>query len=225
MIQAKKSALFERAFALYLMPSIHRSFSHLYGRNIRPPKGPALIISNHSSWWDGLLFFFLNRRVWNLDVHIMMHEHGLKEFPFFRRLGAFSIDRSNPKDILASLRYAENLLKQGKTVILFPQGDEYHLETRPLEFHTGVLYLMEKCPEIPLVPVRFYYSMRRDKHPEVWIDQGDSLTLDDIPAGTRHERTLWLQERETAALDQLKKEVLNENYGEFQEMLKRRRKS
>lgn len=82
MIQAKKSALFERVFALYLMPSIHRSFSHLYGRNIRPPKGPALIISNHSSWWDGLLFFFLNRRVWNLDVHIMMHERGLKEFPF-----------------------------------------------------------------------------------------------------------------------------------------------
>lgn len=116
-------------------------------------------------------------------------------------------------------------MKQGKTVILFPQGDEYHLETRPLEFHTGVLYLMEKCPEVPLVPVRFYYSMRREKHPEVWIDQGESLSLDEIPTGSRHDRTQWLQERETAALDELKQEVLEENYEEFKEMLKRRRSS
>lgn len=223
MMPAQKSGLFERAFAVYLLPSIRRSFSHLYGRGIDAPKGPALIISNHSSWWDGLLFFFLNYRFWKLDVHIMMHERGLKKFPFFRRLGAFSIDRNNPKDILASLRYAEGLLKQGKTVILFPQGDEYHLETRPLEFHTGILYLMEKCPNVPLVPVRFYYSMRREKKPEVWIDQGTALALTDIPEGSRHERTLWLQNREIAALDRLKGEVLEENYEEFQDMLKRRR--
>ncbi|MBT2582748.1 lysophospholipid acyltransferase family protein [Planococcus sp. ISL-109] len=225
MIRAKKSALLERAFAVYLLPSIHKSFSHLYGRGIRAPKGPALIISNHSSWWDGLLFFFLNHRVWKLDVHIMMHERGLRQFPFFRRLGAFSIDRSNPKDILASLRYAEQLLKEGKTVILFPQGDEFHLETRPLQFHTGILYLMEKCPQVPLVPVRFYYSMRREKNPEVWIDQGEALSLIDIPEGSRHERTLWLQDRETAALDRLKQEVLEENYEEFLKLLKRGRKS
>lgn len=225
MIAAKKSALFERAFRFYLLPSINRSFSHLYGKGITPLKGPSLIISNHSSWWDGLLFFFLNHHVWKLDAHIMMHERGLKQFPFFRLLGGFSIDRENPKDILASLRYAEQLLKEGKTVILFPQGDEFHLETRPLQFNTGVLYLLQKCPHVPLIPVRFYYSMRREKRPEVWIDQGAALTLDAIPHGSRKERTAWLQDHETAALDRLKQDVLEENHGGFRELLKRRKKA
>ena len=65
--------------------------------------------------------------------------------------------------------------------------------------------------------------MRREKKPEVWIDQGEALALTDIPEGSRHERTLWLQSREIEGLDLLKGAVLEENYDEFQDMLKRRR--
>nr|WP_316047042.1 lysophospholipid acyltransferase family protein [Planococcus glaciei] len=156
MIKAKKMPLFENAFELYLNPLIRRSFANVFGRDIvQPPSQPVLFIANHSSWWDGLLFFFLNRSVWRHDVHMMMDEKGLKRYGFFRYLGAFSINRSKPKDILASLQYAEQLLLSGKTVILFPQGEEFHQEIRPLGFSTGIAYLMEHCPDVPAIPVSF----------------------------------------------------------------------
>ena len=97
MIPAKKNYLFDKGFELYLNPLLRRSFSGLLGRGIqKPPANPVIFIANHSSWWDGLLFFFLNRTVWKHDIHMMMDEKGLVEYSFFRFLGAFSINRAKP---------------------------------------------------------------------------------------------------------------------------------
>lgn len=222
MIDAKKSRSFEKIFALYLLPLLRKSFSHLLGHNTRVlTQKPVIFIANHSSWWDGLLFFFLNHTIWKHDIHMMMHEKNLKKYKFFRYLGAFSIDKQNPKDIIRSLQYAEVLLKRGKSVVLFPQGDEFHQEIRPLTFHNGVGYLLEKHPEIPVIPLTFYYSFRHDQKPEVWIHQGRSYTLEEIPGTSRKERTSFLKEVVTTQLDELKKEVISENTAAFNDLLKK----
>ena len=64
----------------------------------------------------------------------MMDEPGLKQYPFFRKLGAFSINREQPKEIVQSLRYSKKLIDQNMPVWLFPQGEIQHQEIRPLEF-------------------------------------------------------------------------------------------
>ena len=220
MIIAKKSRLFEKGFALYLLPLLRRSFSHLLGYGIRKvPEKPVIFIANHSSWWDGLLFFFLNHTVWKHDIHMMMHEKNLRKYIFFRYLGAFSIDKQNPKDIIRSLQYAEKLLAEGKSVVLFPQGDEYHQEIRPLAFSTGIGYLVEKHPDVPVVQITFYYSFRHDQKPEVWIRQSSPLSIEKIAGTSRKERTAFLQDTVTAQLDALKKEAIAENVSEFNDLL------
>lgn len=222
MIEVKKIRSFEKGFAIYLLPLLRRSFSHLLGRNIRElPQRPVIFIANHSSWWDGLLFFHLNHTVWKHDIHMMMHEKNLEKYKFFRYLGAFSIDKQNPKDIIRSLQYAEELLKQGKSVVLFPQGDEYHQEIRPLAFHNGIGYLLEKLPEVPVIPIAFYYSFRHKQKPEVWIHQGPALSIEEIPGTSRKERTAFLQQVATTQLDSLKKEVIAENTSAFKDLLKK----
>lgn len=224
MIGAKKSALFETGFNMYLTPLIRSSFSRLLGQGIKPiQEKPVLFIANHSSWWDGLVFFYLNRTVWRHDIHMMMHEEGLKKHSYFRYLGAFSINRKKPKEILTSLQYAEALLKQGKSVVLFPQGDEFHLETRPLAFQTGVAYLMEHCPEVPVVPLNFYYSFGHQQKPELWIRQHSPVLTDEISHMTRKEKTLYLQQLCTEQLDSLKSTVISENSEAFQSLGKRRK--
>ncbi|MFD1030057.1 lysophospholipid acyltransferase family protein [Metaplanococcus flavidus] len=222
MIEAKKSRLFEKAFALYLFSLMRRSFTRFLGQGIQEiPRQPAIFIANHSSWWDGLLFFFLNRTVWKHDIHMMMHEKNLKKYSFFRYLGAFSIDKQNPKDIIRSLQYTEDLLKQGKSVVLFPQGDEYHQEIRPLSFHSGIGYLLDKHPEIPVVPITFYYSFGHEQKPEVWIHQGLSLSIEEIPGTSRKQKSGSLQQFLTTQLDELRQKVIAENTAEFHDFLRK----
>ena len=48
-----------------------------------------LLIANHSSWWDGLVTFYLNNAVLKTDLYAMMSEQGMKDFPFFNELGLF----------------------------------------------------------------------------------------------------------------------------------------
>ncbi|WP_461671298.1 lysophospholipid acyltransferase family protein, partial [Mycobacterium tuberculosis] len=103
---------------------------------------PALFIMNHCSWWDGMLVFLAITRLsgYEREHYVMMDEKQLKKFRFFRRLGAFSVDKSSQRGILQSLRYAEEKLKAGHNVWLFPQGDIRHLEARPLQFQSGTGY-------------------------------------------------------------------------------------
>lgn len=224
MIDAKKSALFETGFNMYLTPLIRSSFSRMLGQGVEAiPKKPVLFIANHSSWWDGLLFFYLNRTVWRHDIHMMMHEEGLQKHPYFRYLGAFSINRKKPKEILTSLQYAEALLKQGKSVVLFPQGDEFHLETRPLAFQTGAAYLMEHCPEVPVVPLSFYYSFGHQQKPEIWIRQHPMISTGTLKHLSRKEKTAYLQELSIEQLDSLRDTVISENSEGFRPLGKRRR--
>ena len=51
----------------------------------------------------------------------MMDEQGLRQYPFFRRIGAFSVNRDKPRDMLASLQYAAGLLQSGCPVWVFPR--------------------------------------------------------------------------------------------------------
>lgn len=222
MIPAKKIPLFDKGFELYLNPLLRRSFSGLLARGLQKPiANPVIFIANHSSWWDGLLFFFLNRTVWKHDIHMMMDEKGLVQYNFFRFLGAFSINRAKPKDILASLQYAEQLLNGGKSVVLFPQGDEFHQEKRPLNFSAGITYLMERCPDIPVIPLSFYYAFRRVQKPEVWVLQGSPFHLKDLSGKDRKEFTSEIEQLSTHQLDRLKSFVVSEDTAAFENLLKR----
>lgn len=224
MIKAKKKKSFELAFDSYLKPLLRSSFSNIFGRGIGAPADqPVIFIANHSSWWDGLIFFYLNKKFWKHDIHMMMHESGLTRYPYFRFLGAFSINRKKPKDILSSLSYAEQLLSAGKSVVLFPQGDEFHQESRPLTFHNGVVYLLERCPDIPVIPISLYYSFRHERKPEVWINQKEAIFYPAIPGRSRKEKTAFLETFCTSQLDELKGFAVAENTEAFQELRKRRR--
>lgn len=220
MIQANKSRLFHSMFSLYHQRLLRRSFDqiYLYSKG-NCPTTPAIYIANHSSWWDGLLYFHLCRNVLPEDTYIMMHESGLRHYPYFKKLGAFSINRSNPKDILRSLRYAEQLVQEGKSVWMFPQGEECHLEKRPLGFQPGISYMLEHLPHIQVVPISFYYSFGHKKKPEVYIEIGLPLYHHDLSGHSRNEKTAGLEQVFTEQLDELKELVVTRQLNMFSNLL------
>ncbi|MCA1054983.1 lysophospholipid acyltransferase family protein [Rossellomorea aquimaris] len=220
MIKAKKSPAFRTMFSLYHRRLMKRSFHQIYWRGHDGiGEGAAIFTPNHSSWWDSLILFQLDRHVLTQDLHAMMHEKGMKEYPFFRLIGGFSIDRSHPKEIVRSLNYAKELLLEGKSVCLFPQGDEFHLEKRPLGFQSGVIYLMERCPEIPVIPLSFYYTFGHHQKPEAYLSAGAPVYLRDLDGDSRKSKNAHFEQLCTEQLDQLKELVVAEQVERFTKLL------
>lgn len=205
MISAEQAPAFRALFDFYnrryLLPRAFRSVG-LYGTldaGIERER-PVLYIANHSSWWDGLLLYHLWRRSGEHNHYVMMDEAQLSEYRFFRKLGAYSVDKSAAGASRASLRYTERLLGEGARVWLFPQGDIRHLESRPLELQRGAAHLLRRVPHTAVVPVTFYYTSGLHSKPEVSLVVGQPL-IQDWAASDGAATTLLLHGRLTEQLD------------------------
>ncbi|MGN7359239.1 lysophospholipid acyltransferase family protein [Paenibacillus sp. SAF-054] len=182
MLTATKSKPFERWFTIYnryyLIGRRFRSFG-MTG-NVDPPDAgdrPVLYMMNHSTWWDGLLVCLAVRQRSAREHYMMMEERQLRKYGFFRKLGAYSIDRERPADIRASLRYTASLLRQGAGAWIFPQGEIRHVEERPLRFKPGIGLILKLVPQTVVVPVTLYHGFGRHEKPEASIRFGDPLLL------------------------------------------------
>ncbi len=155
---------------------------------------------NHSSWWDGLFMYFSTQKASIGDHYMMMEQRQLEKYAFFRKVGAYSIDRSDPGDIRASFRYTSELLRSGKRPWMFPQGSIQHLESRPLAFQPGVGLLLRQNPEVSVVPVTLYHGLFQHSKPDVTMLVGKPLQLQWNDMNSR-EISLLLEERLQYQLD------------------------
>ncbi|MBD8032157.1 lysophospholipid acyltransferase family protein [Solibacillus merdavium] len=173
----------------------------------------ALYIANHSSWWDGLLLFELEQRGYIPNLFVMVDEQGIKKFPIFQWIGAYSVNQQNPKHIIESIRYTKSLLQDGKNICIFPQGKEWHLEQRPLYFQQGAAMIAKQMKGISVVPITFYYTFRNERKAEVWIDIGKPIQYED--KWSREQMTQYFEEVVTEQLNALKKDVVQNDYTSF----------
>ncbi len=221
MIPAKKSRRFDFFFHQFNKRFLRfhfRGVNFAEGPNVSTPSSPALFIVNHSTWWDALVVFHFNQLVIKQESYVMMHEKGVKEFPFFRKIGAFSVNRENPKDIVRSMNYAKERLKDGKTLWLFPQGDERHLEIRPLTFLPGALHIV-KNTDIPIVPVCLYYTFTGERKPEVFIKLDEPILYSQLNGTSAKEKNQYLEDHYTTLLDRVKQDVIEQNTANYRSLL------
>ncbi len=197
-------------FAHYLNFILKQSFSsvRILGDFFQAePNKPLLVLANHSTWWDGFFIYHLNRLYWKKRYHVMMLEEQLLKYPFFRKVGAFSIKQDNTKNIISSLNYAAGLLENSDNLInIFPQGVLLPHYKRPLEFAKGTDYLMRSTASdahIILVAIRIEYL--KEKKPYVFIKTG---SIDG--------KMFFIEKAEeimTQLLDEIDSELLSQNIG------------
>jgi 1-acyl-sn-glycerol-3-phosphate acyltransferase len=219
MIYRKKNQIFERFFHLFVVYQLKKQFYriHLHREGL-PKDKKILFIANHSSWWDGLVTFYLNNVVLKTDLYAMMSEQGMREFPFFQRIGAFSVDAASPKHTVKSLTFASKLLEKKKAVLIFPQGKEEHLEKRPLTFSKGPAFLLKNHSDVEVIPITYYYTFRHDQRPELFIWVGQAIFYDSAKA--REDITKTLVDAITSQLNHQKQKIIQENNREFTVLLK-----
>lgn len=123
MVYPREHKLIKWFFRTYFLLIIRLRFDKIYCDPLAIPEGRAtLLISNHYSWWDAFLLYWVNERFFHKNFFIMTLESSFEKWPFLKYLGAFSVKRGS-RDIINSLRYGNALLQDDKNLILvFPQG-------------------------------------------------------------------------------------------------------
>jgi len=107
-----------------------------------------------------------------------MEEKHLARYFLFRRLGAFSIVREEPRKALESLDYAKGLIsKHQGSVWIFPQGEIVPAGKRPIEFYRGIERLVTPNTR-SLTCVAIVYAFGQDPKPDVYVrsKQNSELT-------------------------------------------------
>lgn len=181
MIPAAKSRWFSRWFGSQAHARMRATFGalHLAGREHLEQalrRGPVLVVSNHSAWWDPLVLLVLTTRIVPCDGHAMMDAANLRRLPFFAKVGAFGVDRGSRRDGAEATRYAVSLLdRPGRLVWIFAQGEERPLH-EPLRFLGGAARVAVRAPETTVLPVGLAYGFGAVEAPEVFVGIGSPLS-------------------------------------------------
>jgi 1-acyl-sn-glycerol-3-phosphate acyltransferase len=149
---AVSTHLHARLFRL-LLRSTFRLFFRVKVRGLENvPRKPAIICANHLGWADPflvLLFFPVEPRIYVLGLHPAA----------LSRLRALVVDTLqvivalDPDRPLEALRACKEIVEQGSSVLLFPEGTAVGGEEGALgELHDGAAYL-SATTGAPLLPV------------------------------------------------------------------------
>lgn len=203
-LPAKESKLFISLFDLYCRWLFRRRFDEVQIQNdYRPVAGSkTLYYLNHHSWWDGLIPFLLNQKLFRQNARGMMEYKQLHRYPFFRRLGVFSVDLSSARSSVQSMRYAiQSMERSNAALYIYPQGQTEPFKTKNLQFKKGIGWLAKKLPEADLVPVGIYIHTLDSDKPRLKIQVGEPVQANRISSA--ESINLTLEERLSNLLEQL----------------------
>ncbi len=139
MIINKSNWLIFNYFSWYISNSVRKHYHHIkYDKIEFDPERSVLLIANHYSWWDGFLFFHLNKLFFKKKFHVMVLEETIIKHGFLKYVGSFSVSKGS-KSILETLKYAGSLLDDPQNLLLiFPQGKLYSNFIDKIDFEKGL---------------------------------------------------------------------------------------
>lgn len=148
-----RSGLYAVVHALLAWPLRLLFRMHVTGQAHEPRRGEGayLVIANHTTWRDPI---FLCAALTQQQPHFMGKQE-LFRIPVFnwliRALGAYPVRRGGAD--VGAIRHTITMLKQGKTVGMFPQGHRFNgvePATTPVKSGAAMIALKAGVPVLPV---------------------------------------------------------------------------
>lgn len=208
MIEAKHQYWAEMLFRFYVLRSMKKHFYAIYRSGEVPPiqnELPVILLPNHNTWWDGFLAYLITSNVLGRPIYLMMTEEQLQNYPFFSRVGAYSISLKNKKRMLDSLEYTHKILQEDNkaAVCIFPEGELKPYDAESIEYKRGIQWIMERLQrEVNILQIAIRIEFLNQQRPEAVLRFGDSMiagpdSYPDLDSLERQHEEL-LKELETA---------------------------
>lgn len=145
--EAMKNLFYHLVKPIYQIPFRLLYFPEIVGKENIPKEGPVIIAANHKMAFDPLGILIATKR----EVHYLAKSelfHGVLGFGL-KKVGMIPVyrDRSNTS---ATLK-AEEILKQGGIIGIFPEGKRNYTKEVLLPFHKGTVK-MAKTVHCTIVP-------------------------------------------------------------------------
>jgi 1-acyl-sn-glycerol-3-phosphate acyltransferase len=143
------------------------------------PGVPAVVISNHSSWWDPIVGFYLSAFWFKRPAYGVMAEEQLRRYGIFRHLGVYSVDRNGTTgDAREFLLYSQKLVEGLPRLLwIYPQGEIVSSESLPLKFKDGFARILARLPRAHLLQLVASYDFWIERAPEIVLDIAPVRTL------------------------------------------------
>ncbi|MEX0649204.1 MAG: lysophospholipid acyltransferase family protein [Balneolaceae bacterium] len=189
-IAAAESRWITLLFDIYVRTLFRRRFKYVrVDLHYQPgPENKSIYYLNHTSWWDGLIPLILNRKIFRQNARAMMEDKQMKKYPFFKKLGAFSVNTDDTASALPSLRYAAESLQRSRSALyIYPEGKIMPFTTKP-DFKKGLGWISNQCPAADVVPIGIFMHTARYDKPELFIRIGKPVAADhSLDSGTLNE--------------------------------------
>ena len=178
---------------------------------------PLIVCINHASWWDPLMILTLSRHLApGRFAYAPMEAAALKQYGFFRRIGAFPVDNSSSRAGAHFLRQAMDVLARPDAILwVTPEGRFTDVRERPVTWKQGVAALTRQFEECTLVPLALEYTFWDERLPEVLCSIGEPLRFTLAEEESNTERTSRLQAAMTATQDELAQRAVTRDASRF----------
>ncbi|HET8866246.1 MAG TPA: lysophospholipid acyltransferase family protein [Gracilimonas sp.] len=180
-IPADESRFFIWFFDKYTKWSLKRRFKQVWVKQkYQPDHGSKTVyFLNHNSWWDGLIPLYLNENFFRQKARAIMEDKQMRQYSFFSKIGAFSINLEDPKASISSLRYAvESMERDNASLFIYPEGKITPVSETEPEFKKGLAWLYTQTEEIDFVPIGIYMHTLRSSKAELYLSIGKSVNHD-----------------------------------------------
>jgi 1-acyl-sn-glycerol-3-phosphate acyltransferase len=211
-----------------------RAFTRFFARHMRalrvpdwgmPPPGltgpgagaPMVVLANHPSWWDGVAFMLLARRLFpDRPVFIPMEAAALARYGFMRRIGVFGVEPGTARGAVAFLRTAERVLADPAHMLwINVPGRFADARERPLPIAPGVARLPELAANATLLPLALEYPFWSERAPEMLAAFGPPIPAADLLGLGREARAARIGAAIEAVMDRLAADAIARDPARF----------
>jgi len=160
-----------------------------YEERLKEP-GPKIIITNHP---NTLMDAWLIGKISKEPVYFMAKStffNSKFKLWLFQRLGLVPVNRSHEGDTkgvsnLDTFEFCYRLLEEGKTLLIFPEGNSYNeRQLRPLKTGTARIALETERRNqgelgLKIIPIGYHYSSIERFRSFVLVNMGESISVSD----------------------------------------------
>lgn len=121
------------------------------------PKGPAVYVSNHTSYWDIIAMGLIAPPKYAFMAKMELGKIPL--FGIFFRTVDIGVNRKSVIDAHKAFLIANDRIKKGYCVVIFPEGTIWQYSPKLKPFKNGAFKLAIEAG-IPIVPITFYNNYK-----------------------------------------------------------------
>jgi 1-acyl-sn-glycerol-3-phosphate acyltransferase len=145
------------------------------------PEGPCVFVGNHQSNLDIPIILASVNRVTGAIAKKEMEKIPVMNY-WMRQIRSVFMDRENPREALKSISEGIENLKDGYSMLIFPEGTRSRSNTMG-EFKKGSMRLAVKAG-VPIVPITVYDTNKAMEGNKGWVKKANAKLIIDKPIYT-----------------------------------------